>query len=82
MSDFHDGSYYQSPEANMLIRQLAEENKRKEELEAAADSLLRSLTPADAKAELFTFVEMYTWGLKHWKKRPKPPKPPRKRRRA
>lgn len=68
---FHDDSYYQSPEANMLIRQLAEENKRQKELAAAAEGLLSSLAPDDAKAELFTFVEMYTWGLKHWKKRPR-----------
>jgi hypothetical protein len=83
MSDFHDDTYHQSPEANMLIRQMAQEKKWSDECQARAESLIASLTPEDSKAELFTFVEMYTWGLKHWKKRPKPPEPPEpKRRRA
>lgn len=83
MSDFHDDNYYQSPEANMLRREAAQEAKRTKEDQDRIEGLLLSLTPDDSKAELFTFVEMYTWGLKHWKKRPKPPEPPKpKRRRA
>lgn len=73
MSDdgFHDGNYYQSPEANMLRRMAAEQEKRHQADMGVIDSLIASLTPADSAAELFTFVEMYTWGLIHWKKRPR-----------
>lgn len=64
-----DDSFHDGPEAWFAKRQAEQEAKDAE----AAETLLASLTPADAKVELFTFRQIKEWGLKHTRKRAKDP---------
>ena len=61
--------YYQSPEANLLRRQLEAEKARQRRDAQVADDLLASLRPDDAQLSLFSFEEIRVWGLKHTRKR-------------
>ena len=51
----------EGPEAQLARLQQLEEELR----EATARELIKSLTPADAQLELFSYDEITTYGLRH-----------------